>query len=210
MKRWLIALTGLVSVLVAGSAAQAAPIRTLADLESVTIYEITFGTTPNTYTPEATQLLARLPDPLSATNNDFTFFAQEYYDVFYSDSDGTPNSDGAFVTIEGVWRSAGGAGGMNINEVQLAFSGSSPHTDFADFVSSFEYGTGNVIAGSESLAVDQNLGTFPRFGNTSTTDLNDRFRLTVGFDGFSVPEPGAALLLAAGVFGLALFGGRWR
>jgi hypothetical protein len=190
-------------LLLTGSAAMAAPIRTLADLESVTIYEITFGTTPNTYAPDAAQLLNRSADPLGAGNNDFTFVANEYYDVFYSDSDGTPNPYGAFLTIEGVWRSNGGPGGMNVNEVELTFGGASPHTQFGDFVSDFEYGTGNVTAGSESTAVDHDLGTFPRFGNTSTTDLNDRFRLTIGFDGISVPEPRIALLLAA-AFGYAL------
>lgn len=197
-----IALLVLSSLLLVGSAATAAPIRTLADLESVTIYEITFGTTPNTYAPNAAQLLNRLSDPLGAGNNDFTFVANEYYDVFYSDADGTPNPDGAYLTIEGVWRSDGGPGGMNINEVELTFGGANPHTQFGDFVSDFEYGTGNVTAGSESTAVDHNLGTFPRFGNTSTTDLNDRFSLTIGFDGISVPEPRIALLLAA-AFGYA-------
>jgi hypothetical protein len=189
-------------LLVAGTAA-AAPIRSLPDLESVTIYEITFATTPNTYAPDAAQLLNRLADPLGAGNNDFTFVANEYYDVFYSDADGTPDADGAFLTIEGVWRSDGGPGGMNINEVELAFGGATPHTRFGDFVSDFAYGTGNVTAGSESTAVDHDLGTFPRFGNTSTTDLDDRFRLTIGFDGISVPEPRVALLLAA-AFGYAL------
>jgi hypothetical protein len=75
-------------------------------------------------------------------------------------------------------------------------------------VASFEYGVGNVIPGSEALAVDHNLGTFPRFGQTSDTNLNDRFRLTIGFTGISdvapsaVPEPSAWLLLASGLGGL--------
>jgi hypothetical protein len=195
-----------IATLLAGSAA-AAPIRTLPDLQSVKIYEITFSTIATTYAPGATELTTRLADPLTAANRDFTFFAEEYYDVFYSDADGTPNPDGAYITIEGVWRSNGGPGGMNINEVELVFVNGSR---FADFVSHFEYGTGNVIAGSEGTAVDHDLGTFPRFGNTSTTDLNDRFSLTVGFDEISVPEPRTGLLLPAVLASLALAGSRRR
>jgi hypothetical protein len=192
------------------TSSSAVPLRAIADLQTVRVYEITFGTVANDFAPNDSMLTTRLGDPLTASNRDFSFVANEYYDVFYSDSDGTPNPDGAFLTIDGVWRSAGGPGGMNINEVELVFGGSNPHSQFGDFVSRFVYGTGNVIVGSEALAVDHNLGTFPRFGNTSTTDLNDRFSLTIGFNGFSVPEPEVGLLLATGAGGLALFGRRRR
>ena len=71
---------------------------------------------------------------------------------------------------------------MNINEVELAFTGGGG-SRFGDFVASFVYGTvgGDVIIGSEELAVDHNLSTIPRFGRTSSLDLSDRFRLTIGF-----------------------------
>ena len=189
-------------LLFSAAAAHSAPLRTLADLQTVRFYEITFGTNPNDFAPNDTAITTRLANPLTATNRDFSYFAEEYYDVFYSDSDGTLNVDGAYLTIEGVWRSAGGPGGMNINEVELIYGGANPHSQFGDFVSSFVYGTGNVIAGSEALAVDHNLGTFPRFGNTSTTNRDDRFRLTIGFNGISVPESSAAALLALGALAL--------
>jgi len=186
------------AALIGAGSAQAAPLRTLADLQVVRVYEITFSTIATDFAPNDAAITTRRADPLTAMNRDFSFFSEEYYDAFYSDADGTPNIDGAYLTIEGVWRSAGGPGGMNINEVELVFGGANPHSQFGDFVASFVTGTGNVIAGSELLAVDHNLGTFPRFGNTSTTDLNDRFRLTIGFDGISVPEPSAAALIALG------------
>jgi len=199
-RSWLLA-TALI-LLAAPHSARSAPLRTLADLQLVRVYEITFSTNATDFAPGSSEITTRLANPLSATNRDISFFAEEYYDVFFSDSDGTPNVDGAYLTIEGVWRSAGGPGGMNINELELVFGGANPHSQFADFVASFVYGTGNVIAGSEALAVDHNLGTFPRFGNTSTTDLNDRFRLTVGWNGISVPEPSLAMLGLAGALGL--------
>lgn len=206
--------------LVSASVADAASIRTLPDLLSVTTYEETFVRTPVAFVPNASQLTTRLADPLGTGNNDFTFFDQEFYDVFYSNANGTPNVDGAFVTVEGVWRNQSIAfGGMNINEVELNFVGGV--NDFADFVSSFVFGSfcnpANPVQcnpGSEDLAVDQDLSTFPRFGHTSNTDLDDRFRLTVGFNGISdvvtpsVPEPSTILLLATGIVGL--FFGRRR
>jgi hypothetical protein len=173
-------------------AGDAAPLRTLPDLQSVKIYEITFGTVATTYTPDAVQITTRLPDPLTGANRDFSVFTNEYYDFFYSDADGTPNPDGAFITIEGVWYSETITnGGMNINEVELVFAG--PVSVFGDFVASFVYGSfcdvdlGPVHCnpGSEALAVDHDLSTFPRFGLTSGANPSERFRLTVGFDAYS-------------------------
>lgn len=196
--------------LVSAAAAEAASIRTLPGLLSVTTYEETFTTTPVAFAPNSSQLTTRLADPLGTGNNDFTFFDQEFYDVFYSNADGTPNADGAFVTVEGVWRNQAIAlGGMNINEIELNFAGGV--NDFADVVSSVVFGSfcnpGNPAQcnpGSEALAVDHDLSTFPRFGHTSNTDLDDRFRLTVGFNGISdvvapVPEPSTILLLGSGI-----------
>ena len=196
--------------LLAAGASIAAPLRTLPDLQSIRIYEITFSTVATTYAPGASALMARLPDPLGAANRDFSFVANEYYDAFYSDADGTANADGAYLTVEGVWRQSGGAGGMNINEVELVFGGASPRTQFGSFVSSFEYGTGNVTVGSEALAADGNLATFPRMGNTSVADLTDRFRVTIGFAGISVPEPAPSALAAVGLGGLLALGRRRR
>jgi hypothetical protein len=198
MKRWNTMAMSVALALTVADAATGAPLRTLPNLQSVTVHEVTFGTVANTYDPNASQLTTRLADPLTSTNTDFTFFPEEYYDVFYSDSNGVPDVDGAFLTIEGVWRTHTIlSGGMNIAEAELTFAG--PVTDFGDFVASFvigsfcdpDLGATECDPGSEIRAVDQNLGTFPRFGHTSDTDPNDRFRLTIGFDGYSVGDSDA-------------------
>lgn len=169
----------------------AAPIRTLPNLQSITIHETGVITTPNTYTPNAIQLTTRLADPLTDTNRDFTFYPNEDYDVFYSNEDGTLNIDGEYLTIEGVWPDSGIGGGMNINEVELTFGGVSPYSQFGDFVASYVFGSicptdpNMCITGSEATSVDHNLNTFPRFGQTSSTDPDERFRITIGFNGIS-------------------------
>jgi hypothetical protein len=181
----------------------ALPIATLSDLQTVVVHEQTFARTPVPFAPNSSALSVRLADPLSDANRDFSFFSGENYDVFYSNADGTPNPLGAFLTIEAVW--PGPSGSMNINEVELQFGGAAPHSDFADFVSSFVYGSSPNV-GSEALAVDGDLGTFSRFGVTSSL----RMRLTVGFNGISdvatpsVPDGGSsAILLAFSIAGIA-------
>jgi hypothetical protein len=189
--------------------ASGAPIRTLPDLVSVTFYEQTFGRSAVVYAPNDAKITARLANPLSDSNRDFSFFTTENYDVFYSDANGVFNLDGAFLTIEGVLTAS--SGGMNINEVELTFGGSSPHTQFGDFVASFVYGSncGFCIPGSEANAVDHNLGTFPRFGATNPNNPNERFRLTIGFNDISqVPETSTVVLVSLGLGGLAVARGR--
>ncbi|MCM3870552.1 MAG: hypothetical protein ND895_07665 [Pyrinomonadaceae bacterium] len=181
------------------------PIRTLPSLLQVVIFEQTIGDTPHVirFPPNAVSLGMRLPDPLSANENDFSFFNEEYYDAFYSNGDGTPNPSGAFLTIEGVWRdrsmappfTPGKFGGMNINQVLLLYPDGTQ--DFGDFVSAFRMGSiclannpdlpDQCIIGSESRAVDGNPLTFPRFGHTSDMNPNERFFLTIGFNGVSGP-----------------------
>ena len=67
-------------------------------------------------------MLNRLLNPLGSLNQDFTFFATENYDVFYSGANGTPHINGSFLTIEGIWQADPRFGGMNITGVELAFS----------------------------------------------------------------------------------------
>lgn len=213
MKRWKSLGTCAALILATQTAAMALPLRTLPDLASVTFHEVTFGTVAVPFAPGAPELTARIP-VLTDSARDFSFFSLENYDVFYSDEDGKLNADGAFLTVEGVWQ-AHPLGSGNIAEVELAFGGASPHTRFGDYVASFAFGSlcdpnsaVSCIAGSELLAVDHDLSTFPRMGSTSPSDPDDRFRLTIGFKGISdvpqVPEPATWLLLACGLGSLAL------
>lgn len=201
--------------------AQAAPLRTLANLQSITVYETTSATVGTTFAVNAGALLTRLSGSLTDANSDFSFFPNEDYDVYYSNADGSFNADGGYLTIEAVWRNnqfGQGAtyGSMNINEVTLDFIGGG--TDFGDFTTTAVLGsycdTGQAthcILGSAGLAADGNLGTMPRFGATSLVDASERMRLTIGFDGISaatVPLPGAVWLLATAIAGLAGAGRR--
>jgi hypothetical protein len=197
------------------SAVQAAPfngIASLPELTEVRVYEETFWTSTISYAPNSALLFSRLAGPLSVSNRDFGFVEDESYDIFYSEADGASNPQGQYLTIEGVWQrpELRSDGSMNINEVELVFGGANPHTQFGDYVASFVVGSicnpgyfDNCVPGSEARAVDHDLSTFPRFGQTSTTNLDERFRLTIGFSGISnIPEPASLVLLGTSVLGV--------
>jgi hypothetical protein len=82
--------------------------------------------------------------------------------------------------------------------------------DFGDFVSSFVIGSicnpptpdipEQCIPGSEARAVDENVDTFPRLGHTSMSNPNERFRLTIGFNGVSGPPPQSSVEFIAAFY----------
>lgn len=172
------------------SAAHATAVRTLPGLDSITFYERTGGAGPTGYTftvggPELSTLLS---DPLSAANNDISGAATEYYDVFYSNSDGTFNLDGEFLTISGVFGSALPAGGgLNLAEIALNFSAAPD--EFGSYVASFVALGDNAIPENVGRAVDGDLLTHTTMGNTSGSD--ERMRVTLGFLSSSGPPPSA-------------------
>lgn len=180
---WFLALL-LLGVGLRSNPAEAAPVGTTPNLVSITFFERTGGTGPTAFTfgVNSSQLTTRLSDPLSASNKDFAGWAGggEFYDVFYSDADGSFNVDGEFVTIEAVTNvtlADGKGGGLNIAEVQLNFTDGS--TEFANFVSSFVALGDNALPSTVGNAVDGNLLTHTTGGNT--VGQVQRLRVTVGF-----------------------------
>ena len=90
------------AVLVACSATPAlaqSPLRTIAGLTEIAIYEST-STRTRTAFAAASAELANRHTVLNNSSRDFSYAAGENYDVFYSDANGTPNLSGAFLTIE--------------------------------------------------------------------------------------------------------------
>jgi len=189
----------LVAMIVFGaSGARAVPVASLPDLVSITFYEQTTLVFPHGFSIASSEILTRRSGFLSSGNRDFSNHTSEFYDVFYSDSDGTVNVNGAFITIEARFDPIAG-GGMNINGVELNFLGGG--SEFANSIASFEAFGGGSFPASVVNAVDGNLGTTTTMGSTFGT--TDRLRITVGFESTAeaVPEPGAL-----GLLGLALAG----
>lgn len=164
-------------------------VRLIPNLTSITFYERSGGAAPTAYTfPVASpQLTTRLFDPLGAGNSDFGGAPTEYYDVFYSDADGTFNPNGEYLTIEGVFLQAlPQGGGLNLAEIGLNFS--SAPTEFGNFVASFVALGNNAIPGDVGNAIDNNLQTHTTMGNT--IGQTQRLRVTLGFQSSSGTPPG--------------------
>ena len=176
----------------AATTLSAAPIRGVAGLTGITFYEATSGNTAFTFLPNSTTMTTRLVN-ISSLTQDFTGAPTEFYDVFYSDSNGAFNIDGEFITIEGIYSTSGS--GFNIAEVELLF-GANPSV-FASSVASFVPGGSNFIAGNVNNIIDGNLNTSTAMG----LEDESRMRVTIGFDIQSspVPEPSSMALLGLGI-----------
>ena len=173
--------------------AQAMALRNLPNLQSITFFERTGGSTssPFTFAVNSSQLLNQIAI-LNSNSNDFNGTRTEFYDVFYSDASGNFDPGGEFVTIEGVFGIGSPAGGgLNIAGTRLNFNGGL--TEFANRVVNFTALGNNAIPSDVTNAVDGNLRTHTTMGNT--IDQTEKLSLTLGFasNQTSTPEPSTTL-----------------
>jgi hypothetical protein len=153
------------------------PFRRMANMQSITFYEMT--TTLNTFTFAANdrQLLSRADGSLNSASADFIGVVdQEFYDVFYSDALGNPDPDGQFVTIEATFDNPNDSG-MNITAVQVNFANRPPM--LANTLVSFVALGGSADPSTAGAVVDGNFGSYTALGHTSGSA--QRLRVTVGF-----------------------------
>ena len=96
------------------------PLINFPDLTSITFYEQSGAIAPHTFGVNDVALTTQLPGQLNSGNRDFEGVAdREFYDVFYSDADGTFNTNGGFVSIECRYDFSTAGGALNINEVEF-------------------------------------------------------------------------------------------
>ncbi len=156
------------------------PVRLIPNLTSITFYERTGGTEPTSYefTIEGPELTVRLNDPLDVGNYDIPGASSEFYDVYYSNADGTFNYDGSYLTISGTFGQALPAGGgLNLAEIGLNFAGAP--TEFGNYLASYTVLGDNSVEANVGNCIDGDLQTHTTMGNT--VGSNDRLRLTLGF-----------------------------
>ncbi len=167
------------------------PVRMIPGLVSITFYERTGGAAPTeyTFTVDGPELSARRVDPLTDANFDISGAAGEFYDVYYSDIDGTEELDGLYLTISGIFSTQLPAGGgLNLAEIGLNFAGEP--TEFGNYVASFAILGDNAVQpdGNVDNAIDGDLQTHTTMGNT--VGAAERLRVTLGFLSSSGPPPG--------------------
>ena len=164
------------------------PVIELPGLESITFWERTGGDAPTSYefTVDGPELSVRLNDPLTIDNSDIVGVpSSEFYDVYYSDEDGSFDLYGSYLTISGVFGSALPAGpGLNLAEIGLNFTDS--YTEYGNYVASYMFlGDNAAEEDTVDLCIDSDLQTHTGMGNTVGSE--DRLRLTLGFESTSGP-----------------------
>ena len=210
MKRHIfwIALFGFLILGTISNSAFAIPIRSIANIDTITFWERTgLGPAPYIFDTEDLELRTRLVDPLTATNSDFFTTAMEFYDVYYSNSDGTFNVDGEYISIEAVFNNPNDSG-LNLARVDLNFTGILI-PEFANQIGSFSSFGNFSFPGTVGNAIDGDTDTHTLMGETSGS--TDRLRVTVGFEssvnsgsGTPIPEPSTSLLFGLGLTWLAM------
>lgn len=199
----------LLAVAMLSNPASAGSIESLAGLEKIRIYEITYSTQFAEFALSDARLTTRLAgSALTGASRDFGFFpGDENYDLFFSNADGTLNANGSYLTIEGNCGVPYNC--FNINGVALVKTGGV--LEFANTLAGAVYGRpGSYSPGSAPSAVDGSLNTFTGMGDTIGMGADARMRITVGFASTPpVPEPESWALMLAGL-GLVVSGAARR
>ncbi len=161
------------------------PVHDIPGLESITFYESTSGVAEFTFLVAGPELNTLLADPLSQQNRDIEGTTVEFYDVYYSNEDGSFNPDGSYLTIGGSFGAKLPAGGgLNLSEISLNYADDS--VEFGSFVASFLGLGDNYVPGSEPNAIDGNLDTHTTMGN-NVDQPGQRLRVTLGFKSSLMP-----------------------
>lgn len=161
------------------------PVHQIPGLESITFYETTGQITEYTFLVNGPELSTLLPDPLSMDNRDIQGTSVEFYDVYYSEEDGTFNPDGSYLTIAGSFGAKLPAGGgLNLAEISLNYADNS--VEFGSFLASFVGLGDNYAMGSEPNAIDGDLATHTTMGN-NVDEPTKRLRVTLGFKSSLMP-----------------------
>ncbi|MBK8258327.1 MAG: hypothetical protein IPK82_37370 [Polyangiaceae bacterium] len=156
------------------------PVRKIPGLAAISFYERTGGTEPTEYdfAIEGAELTVRLDDPLGTNGFDIAGASSEYYDVYYSNEDGSFNLDGSYLTISGVFELALPAGGgLNLAEIGLHYTDAA--TEFGNYVASYKVLGDNSVEANVGNCIDGDLQTHTTMGNT--VGSAERLRLTLGF-----------------------------
>ncbi|MBA3545801.1 MAG: hypothetical protein H0T76_04890 [Nannocystis sp.] len=161
------------------------PVHDIPGLESITFYESTSGVAEFTFLVAGPELNSLLADPLSQQNRDIEGTSVEFYDVYYSNEDGTFNPDGSYLSIGGSFGAKLPAGGgLNLAEISLNYADDS--VEFGSFLASFQGLGDNYVPGSEPNAIDGNLDTHTTMGN-NVDQPGQRLRVTLGFKSSLMP-----------------------
>jgi hypothetical protein len=161
------------------------PVHDIPGLLSITFYETTGQVTEYNFLVDGPELSTLLPDPLGLQNRDIQGTSVEFYDVYYSDEDGTFNPDGSYLTIGGSFGAKFPAGGgLNLAEISLNYDDNS--VEFGSFLASFQGLGDNYVPGSEPSAIDGNLATHTTMGN-NVDEPGKRLRVTLGFKSSLMP-----------------------
>ena len=161
------------------------PVHDIPGLKSITFYETTGMVTEYTFTVDGPELNQQLPDPLGNANRDIEGTSIEFYDVYYSELDGSFNPDGSYLTIAGSFGAKFPAGGgLNLAEISLNYDDNS--VEFGSFLASFLGLGDNYAPSSEPNAIDGDLTTHTTMGN-NVDEPGKRLRVTLGFKSSLMP-----------------------